>query len=114
MLDNGNPRKLLRLMEECGKGGFGSVFLAKHQILKEKVAVKRMPHITEKQRWMNLDEIYFLKNCRDCESIVHYDSAYLYKDEIWVCYTQSLRTHAPTSNKYLIRIESNDVLHGVS
>lgn len=84
MLDNGNPRKLLKLIEECGKGGFGSVFLAKHQLLKEKVAVKRMPHITEKQRWMNLDEIYFLKNSRDCEAIVRYESAYLHKDEIWV------------------------------
>ena len=64
--------------------GFGSVFLSK-TLDKERVAIKRMPHVTDKQKWINVDEVYFLKNSVDCNNIVGYNAAYLMRDEIWVC-----------------------------
>ena len=66
-----------------GCSGFGSVFLSK-TLDKERVAIKRMPHVTDKQKWINVDEVYFLKNSVDCNNIVGYNAAYLMRDEIWV------------------------------
>ena len=48
-------------MDESGHGGFGSVFVAKPVQGKEKVAIKRMSHDTEKEMRNNGDEIVHLK-----------------------------------------------------
>jgi len=51
-----NPKKVYKNFLDCGKGGYGRVFSATSSIDKdkEKVAIKKMPHTTEKERRHNL------------------------------------------------------------
>lgn len=76
-----NPKKLFRKAEFTGKGGFGRVFYAKSSLDKgEKVAVKKMPHTTPKEKRMNLDEIAVLNFCNH-PNIVKYYRSYIFDNE---------------------------------
>jgi len=69
-----------------GRGGFGEVFLT-HSI-KEKIpiAVKRMPHVTTKQKRKNCQEIRFLLFCAGHPNILQIKQALLEQDrsEMWM------------------------------
>lgn len=69
-----------------GRGGFGEVYLS--QSLKEKtpIAIKRMPHVTVKQKRKNCQEIRFLLYCRGHINILQFRQAILDYDrnEIWM------------------------------
>ena len=87
LVSNGNPSKLFKLAEQVGRGGFGSVFSAKKD--HTTVAIKKLSHLTEKQQWSNLDEVYFL-NTFNHRNIVPIYETYLYRDELWVCFNHVL------------------------
>jgi len=80
---NGNPRKMFRMLEDVGRGGFGSVSVVRKAGEKKRLAIKKVPHLTEKEQWSNLDEIYFLKSCTH-SCVVKYENAYLSRDEMWI------------------------------
>src|SRR3990167_2224066 len=85
LISNGNPRKLFKLFEQIGKGGFGAVYSAKRIEDKRQFAIKRVPHYTKKEKWSNLDEIYFLK-LSSSRSIVKYYQSFISRDELWVSF----------------------------
>jgi len=78
-----NPKKLFKNSEFTGKGGFGSVYYAKGVVEKTRVAVKKMPHVTEKEKRMNIDEISVLHHCNN-PNIVKYYRSYIWENEIQV------------------------------
>lgn len=82
-ITSGNPRKMFKILDDAGHGGFGSVYSAKSLADKRRVAIKRLPHMTEKEQWSNFDEIYFLsESAHSC--IVKYYGTYFSRDEIWM------------------------------
>ena len=85
LISNGNPRKLFKLFEQIGKGGFGAVYSAKRIEDKRQFAIKRVPHYTKKEKWSNLDEIHFLK-LSSSRSIVKYYQSFISRDELWVSF----------------------------
>jgi serine/threonine protein kinase len=82
-ITNGNPRKLYKTLEDAGRGGFGSVYIAKRVDDKRRVAIKRVPHLSEREQWNNFDEIYFLDACAHA-CVVKYYQSYISRDELWV------------------------------
>jgi len=74
----------LKLISQIGKGGFGKVFLAKSTENDTKVAIKRMPHETTKQKRKNFQEIRFLRYCSGHSNILNLYKASLVKDELWL------------------------------
>jgi len=76
-------KKIYRNIEFTGKGGFGKVFAAKHCQTKKRVAIKKLPHVNEKDRRNNYCEIGFLKTS-DHLNIVHFIECFLVKDEVWI------------------------------
>jgi hypothetical protein len=64
LITPGNPKKIFKKLAMAGKGGFGMVFSATDPS-RERVAIKRMPHTSEREKRMNLREISFLQvlNC---------------------------------------------------
>ena len=83
LITNGNPRKMFKIVEDVGRGGFGSVVMVKRVEDKKQVAIKKVPHLTEKEQWNNLDEIFFLQECKH-PCVVKYINSYLARDEMWV------------------------------
>eukprot|EP01116_Phalansterium_solitarium_P003353 TRINITY_DN14171_c0_g1_i1.p1 TRINITY_DN14171_c0_g1~~TRINITY_DN14171_c0_g1_i1.p1 ORF type:complete len:613 (-),score=109.05 TRINITY_DN14171_c0_g1_i1:279-2117(-) len=75
-----DPKKVFTKTEYAGKGGFGRVYYCRSALDKEKVAVKKVPHKTPKERRMNLDEIAILYFCNH-PNIVSYRRAYIFEDE---------------------------------
>ena len=92
LVTTGNPRKMFKIMQDVGRGGFGSVSMVKRLEDKKQVAIKKVPHLSEKEQWSNLDEIYFLQQCKH-SCIVKYENAYISRDEMWV--SRSLPSHPP-------------------
>lgn len=90
LITNGNPLKMFKMesFEDVGRGGFGSVIKVKRLEDRATVAIKKVRHLTEKEQWNNLDEIYFLQKCAH-PAIVKYHNAYLSRDEMWVCNRES-------------------------
>lgn len=76
-----NMKKIFKNQSFSGKGGFGQVYFAEQG--KNIVAVKKMPHQTEKEIKANLTEIGYLRQC-DHPNIVKYLSAYRVNNEIWL------------------------------
>jgi len=80
------PEFKIEQMQSIGRGGFGEVFLS--HTIKEKIpiAIKRMPHLTLKQKRKNCQEIRFLLYCQGKPNILQYRQAILEQDrsEIWV------------------------------
>jgi len=81
----GNPKTMFKRMTIAGKGGFGMVFSALSIVDKSKVAIKRMPHATERDKRANLREVQYLLEC-DQPNIVKCKAAYecIEDKEIWV------------------------------
>lgn len=83
LINSGNPLKLFKIGDQVGRGGFGTVFRSKRVDTKQVVAVKKLSHLTDKEKWNNLDEIYFLKSLiHPC--IVPFNAAYMHRDEVWI------------------------------
>ena len=87
-ITSGNPRKMFKIIEDAGRGGFGSVFVCKPLVAEKdknrnRVAIKKMPHVTEKEIWSNYDEIYFLREANH-PCIVKFYSAFICRDELWL------------------------------
>jgi hypothetical protein len=85
LLDDDFDKKNYKTLNQAGKGGFGKVYRTKSHLDRGSfVAVKRMPHITLKQKRKNFQEIRFLKYCEPNRNIVRYIRSYLVKEEIWL------------------------------
>jgi len=67
---------------------FGTVEVAKHIRTKAIIAIKKVPHVTQKNRMANIREIEFLKKLKGAPSIVKYYASYRHEDEIWVIYCE--------------------------
>lgn len=69
-----------------GRGGFGEVFLTHTIKDRNPIALKRMPHVTTKQKRKNCQEIRFLLYCRGHINILQFRQAYLDFDrcEMWM------------------------------
>jgi len=76
-----NPKKIFKKAEFRGKGGFGRVYYAKTS--SGKVAIKKMPNKSTKEKRMNLDEIAVLHFCNH-PNIVQYVKTYIFEDEVSV------------------------------
>eukprot|EP01130_Rhizamoeba_saxonica_P015733 TRINITY_DN710_c0_g1_i2.p1 TRINITY_DN710_c0_g1~~TRINITY_DN710_c0_g1_i2.p1 ORF type:complete len:417 (+),score=88.19 TRINITY_DN710_c0_g1_i2:938-2188(+) len=82
------PKKIFKKQEFAGKGGFGSVLSSKLHLKGEeehgnRIAIKKIPHDTERNRENNYSEIYFLMECKH-KKIVRYCNTWQVKDEIWI------------------------------
>jgi ankyrin repeat protein len=87
LIDKGDPKALYgKKMVSIGKGGFGMVFSAIGAD-KQKVAIKRMPHASERDRRINMREVYFLKQLQH-PNIVQLKGAYdmVQDHELWVLF----------------------------
>lgn len=85
LLEREYSKKDYKMLHQAGKGGFGKVYLAKSYIDRGiHVAVKRMPHVTVKQKRKNFQEIRFLVFCAPSRNVVQYFRSYLVKEEIWL------------------------------
>uniref|UniRef100_A0A6B2KZ07 Protein kinase domain-containing protein n=1 Tax=Arcella intermedia TaxID=1963864 RepID=A0A6B2KZ07_9EUKA len=85
-----NPKKLFKNDTLAGSGGYGKVYMAKDTTTKERVAVKKVPHTTDKQKYNNYSEIGFVASC-DHPNIVKFYEAYLIADkkgveEVWMVF----------------------------
>uniref|UniRef100_A0A6B2L0T5 Protein kinase domain-containing protein n=1 Tax=Arcella intermedia TaxID=1963864 RepID=A0A6B2L0T5_9EUKA len=82
-----NMKKFYKSAELAGKGGFGSVFIAKEVATKKRVAVKKLPHDNERTIQNNYSEIAFLMVCQH-PNIVQYHQTYLVDEksvpEVWI------------------------------
>eukprot|EP01125_Pyxidicula_operculata_P008029 TRINITY_DN2712_c0_g1_i1.p1 TRINITY_DN2712_c0_g1~~TRINITY_DN2712_c0_g1_i1.p1 ORF type:complete len:306 (+),score=42.28 TRINITY_DN2712_c0_g1_i1:358-1275(+) len=74
-------KKNYTVSDQIGKGGFGKVFLAVAD--NKKIALKKIPHETTRQKRKNFQEIRFLKYC-DHPNILKLDHASLMTDEMWL------------------------------
>eukprot|EP01087_Luapelamoeba_hula_P007663 TRINITY_DN1870_c2_g1_i5.p1 TRINITY_DN1870_c2_g1~~TRINITY_DN1870_c2_g1_i5.p1 ORF type:complete len:726 (+),score=157.07 TRINITY_DN1870_c2_g1_i5:1333-3510(+) len=83
LLSNADVKRCYRIMEAVGQGGFGRVHAAKNMRAKGRVAIKKMPHVEERDKQRNLKEVNFLR-VMEHSNLVKYDCAFLMKDEIWV------------------------------
>jgi serine/threonine protein kinase len=83
LLDSEVPKKNYKQITQIGKGGFGRVLLYKSEMDNESVAVKRTPHVTDKNKRKNFQEIRFLKYCNH-PNILRFIRCSLYSDEMWI------------------------------
>jgi serine/threonine protein kinase len=78
-----DTKKLFKNLEFSGKGGFGRVFGGKDIATRHRVAIKKLPHVTDKDKRNNYSEIAFLMTCEH-PNIVKFLSAYEVKEEVWI------------------------------
>eukprot|EP01117_Protostelium_nocturnum_P003290 TRINITY_DN1425_c0_g1_i4.p1 TRINITY_DN1425_c0_g1~~TRINITY_DN1425_c0_g1_i4.p1 ORF type:complete len:465 (-),score=137.09 TRINITY_DN1425_c0_g1_i4:123-1517(-) len=81
-----NIKKTIKSQRFAASGGFGRVFKANMpQMPKDKrnVAIKKMKHVSEKEKMRNLNEIAFLQNNQHPNIVIYYRS-YLEQDEVWM------------------------------
>mmetsp|Transcript_7677 Transcript_7677/g.19376 ORF Transcript_7677/g.19376 Transcript_7677/m.19376 type:complete len:615 (-) Transcript_7677:44-1888(-) len=87
-----DAKKLFKIKESCGEGGFGAVFrvkvnkrdfLGQGETLPKEIAIKIMPVVSPKQMASNLNEISFLKHCRH-ENICTLHAALRVNNEVWL------------------------------
>jgi len=81
-----NPKKIFKSLKKNGRGGFGTVYIAKDSTEPaetSKVAVKKTKNETNRQKYDNLSEINYMKLCNH-PNIVKFKKAYEYKDECWI------------------------------
>jgi len=79
-----NPKELFKSLKKTGKGGFGTVFAAKSIKDSKKVAIKRMKHVTLKEKLDNYNEVKYLRMCTPHPNIVSLIQCYEYKEECWM------------------------------
>jgi len=82
-----NPKKF-KFIALSGQGGYGKVWRAKVDLpefrsAQGKVAIKRLPHVTPKEKKHNLNEMNFLTFCKH-PNIVEYYSSVLLKNELLI------------------------------
>jgi len=83
-------KKLFKKPELSGKGGYGSVFIAKDTTSKkpQRVAIKQLLHNTDRVRQNNESEIYFLSTCKHPNIVQYYKCLLVQEkdkpDEIWI------------------------------
>lgn len=80
-----NIKRYYKNIEFSGKGGFGRVFAAKDIQTKKRVAIKKLPHATDKDRKNNYCEIAFLSTCNHA-NIVKFGRSWEFNDkqEVWI------------------------------
>jgi len=80
-----NIKKLFSKQKFKGKGGFGSVVVAKYSKNKsgDKIAIKKLPHISRRSRSHNYCEIGYLATCKH-RNIVNYYDTFIVDQEIWI------------------------------
>eukprot|EP01091_Cochliopodium_minus_P019252 TRINITY_DN8041_c0_g1_i2.p1 TRINITY_DN8041_c0_g1~~TRINITY_DN8041_c0_g1_i2.p1 ORF type:complete len:406 (+),score=81.11 TRINITY_DN8041_c0_g1_i2:149-1366(+) len=78
-------KKKYRVFKKRGDGGFGEVFTAKDSQINKRVAVKKMEHLSEKSKRMNLCEVYYLQKCKH-DNVVEYKRSHVIKSlsEMWI------------------------------
>jgi hypothetical protein len=77
-------KKIYKNMTMSGKGGFGRVYYGREiSSPKRKVAIKKVPHETEKQKRDNWSEIGFLHRCNHPNIVKFYD-AFDMGSEMWI------------------------------
>ncbi|GAM23138.1 hypothetical protein SAMD00019534_063130 [Acytostelium subglobosum LB1] len=76
-------RKTFTMKERVGKGGFGSVYAAKNNVSKLKVALKKLPHDTQKNKKFNYKEIRVLDFCKH-PNIITYHDTYIFGDKAYI------------------------------
>ncbi|KAL6072994.1 serine/threonine-protein kinase BLUS1 isoform X3 [Balamuthia mandrillaris] len=96
-------RKAIKILSQQGEGGYGRVFLAKSDAkeVKGKVAIKRVPHILDKEKKHNLREVNYLKFCNHPNIVKYYTTLFL-KNELWIVMefmeggtlTEAVRNHS--------------------
>ncbi len=81
----GNPKDIYKKLVAAGKGGFGMVFSANDPRDKSRVAIKRMPHNSERDRKINYREVFFLQTVTH-PNVVKFRCAFelLQDHEVWV------------------------------
>jgi len=76
-------KKTQRLCD-FGCRGFGRVYAARLYSSKaKKVAIKKMPNVTPKEKKTNMKEVYLLNGLKH-PNIVVYDKSFKTKDELWI------------------------------
>eukprot|EP01125_Pyxidicula_operculata_P001092 TRINITY_DN1099_c0_g1_i1.p1 TRINITY_DN1099_c0_g1~~TRINITY_DN1099_c0_g1_i1.p1 ORF type:complete len:388 (+),score=55.93 TRINITY_DN1099_c0_g1_i1:40-1203(+) len=117
-------KKNYKTLTQVGKGGFGKVFVARQVDSKDtedyRVAIKKIPHETTKQKRKNFQEIRFLRYCEGHQNILTLHTASVYKDEMWlICeyldggtLSQAVSIHAFTEPQ--IAFISNQILSALS
>lgn len=80
-----NIKRFYKNIEFSGKGGFGRVFAAKDITSKKRVAIKKLPHVSDKDKKNNYCEISFLSTCNH-PNIVKFMKAWEFADkqEAWI------------------------------
>eukprot|EP01112_Ceratiomyxa_fruticulosa_P007704 TRINITY_DN1998_c0_g2_i2.p1 TRINITY_DN1998_c0_g2~~TRINITY_DN1998_c0_g2_i2.p1 ORF type:complete len:438 (-),score=90.68 TRINITY_DN1998_c0_g2_i2:214-1527(-) len=76
-------KKMYKMIDEAGKGGFGAVFQAKGVKDKRIYAIKKMPHTTTRQQRQNFHEAAILSFCSH-KNIVRFHSCLLVDTELWI------------------------------
>lgn len=83
LTDSSDIKKMYKNLTQAGRGGFGSVFVAKSTVDKVDIAIKKLPHTSKKMRRTNFNEIGFLTACKHPNIVKYYRSHHV-DDEIWV------------------------------
>jgi len=78
-----NPKTLFKNNKKVGQGGFGTVFASKSIVNNSKIAIKRMKHLSSKEKMANFAEVRYMAMCNH-PNIVKYEGCYIYKDECWM------------------------------
>lgn len=78
-------KKRYRNLEFAGEGGFGRVFYAKDSKRGCKVAIKKLPHTSEKSCLNNKCEVAFLASCNHPNIVKFLDAWHVIdKNEMWI------------------------------
>ncbi|EFA76297.1 protein serine/threonine kinase [Heterostelium album PN500] len=76
-------KKNYSIKERVGKGGFGSVYAARSNSAKGKVALKKLDHATSKDKKFNFKEIRVLDFCKH-PNIITYHESYVLGDKAYI------------------------------
>ncbi|KYR00745.1 protein serine/threonine kinase [Tieghemostelium lacteum] len=78
-------KRLFSVKDRVGRGGFGTVYLARSLTDKTKprIAIKKLPHLVKKEKKFNIKEIRVLEYANHPNIITYHDS-YLVGDEMWI------------------------------
>eukprot|EP01101_Sappina_pedata_P004668 TRINITY_DN201_c0_g1_i1.p1 TRINITY_DN201_c0_g1~~TRINITY_DN201_c0_g1_i1.p1 ORF type:complete len:440 (+),score=160.35 TRINITY_DN201_c0_g1_i1:162-1481(+) len=75
------PKEKFKVLNQVGKGGFGTVYKAKQG--SKTIAIKKASHKSEREKRRNLHEISFLKKIRH-QNLVKVFSSHIVDGDIWI------------------------------